>query len=387
MLNPSKAVMVPPSTHPYHRHTMSSARFQSPARWLALSLFSFAGLGPLSAMGPVGSLGPLRNPWNPVRAACTSPATGQVEIADETEPKLFEVTRIIDGDTIHILRAGETDKLRLLSVDTEEKLTPGRRGSASKPQTVFGEETKLWTAAYMGQFRDSEGTLRVGLSFPEGLEERDIYGRLLCHVIMPDGTDFNLLLVELGKSPYFNKYGNSRIAHDEFVAAQKSARGLKLGIWDPTTNRPLDSDAPAAVRDYAALLPWWQIRADAIEAFRRRVAAGAKNLIAADNGATLAAATLRSESVEVFGSPSRFYEEKDGSLTVLFRAGADSPGLRVIIPADSRPAFEAFDLKALTAEFRQNYAFVNGTLQQGPRGPQLITTHPKNWRRAGPDPR
>jgi hypothetical protein len=204
---------------------------------------------------------------------------------------------------------------------------------------------------------------------------------------MPDGTDFNLLLVELGKSPYFNKYGNSRIAHDEFVAAQKSARGLKLGIWDPTTNRPLDSDAPAAVRDYAALLPWWQIRADAIEAFRRRVAAGAKNLIAADNGATLAAATLRSESVEVFGSPSRFYEEKDGSLTVLFRAGADSPGLRVIIPADSRPAFEAFDLKALTAEFRQNYAFVNGTLQQGPRGPQLITTHPKNWRRAGPDPR
>ena len=29
---------------------------------------------------------------------------------------------------------------------------------------------------------------RIGLSFPDGLEERDVYGRLLCHVLLEDGS-------------------------------------------------------------------------------------------------------------------------------------------------------------------------------------------------------
>ena len=145
-------------------------------------------------------------------------ATPQVDSASTKRPaELFEVVRIVDGDTLHILREGQTEKLRLLSVDTEEKIIPGRKGSASKPQTVFGEETRLWTEAYLEDYRDASGKLSIGLAFPGGKEARDVYGRLLCHVVMPDGTDFNLLLVELGKSPYFNKYGNSLISHESPV--------------------------------------------------------------------------------------------------------------------------------------------------------------------------
>ena len=85
--------------------------------------------------------------------------------------------------------------------------------------------------------------LRIG---PAGREQRDSYGRLLCHVILADGRDFNLLLVEEGKSPYFNKYGNSLVAHAAFVAAQQHAREKSKGIWDPTTNVPKDPKAPIA---------------------------------------------------------------------------------------------------------------------------------------------
>ena len=41
--------------------------------------------------------------------------------------------------------------------------------------------------------------------------------------------------MEKGKSPYFNKYGNSRICHEAFGAAQERARSARLGIWDPRT--------------------------------------------------------------------------------------------------------------------------------------------------------
>ena len=109
------------------------------------------------------------------------------------------------------------------------------------------------------------------LLFPEGVEKRDVYGRLLCHVILMDGRDFNLLLVEQGKSPYFNKYGNSRLKHEEFVAAQAEAKRRQLGVWNPMTNMPKTEGAPAAKRPYDRLLPWWQARADAIDAFRKQL--------------------------------------------------------------------------------------------------------------------
>ena len=168
----------------------------------------------------------------PLPVAETSAVDDQ-EVLDEhgrwpKPTELFDVVRVVDGDTVHIQRGGEKVKLRLLSVDTEEKLS--FNGSASKPGTVFGEETSQWAEELFAELGDDP---KIGLRFPNGIEANDVYGRLLCHVVMPDGTDFNVLLVELGKSPYFNKYGNSRIAHGEFVEAQRLARNEKLGIWNP----------------------------------------------------------------------------------------------------------------------------------------------------------
>jgi len=296
------------------------------------------------------------------------------------------VVKIVDGDTIHIRREGKIEKLRLLSVDTEEKFSPGRRNTASKPQTVFGEETRLWTIDFFEQFRAADGTLRVGLRFPRDGEARDVWGRLLCHVLLPDGSDFNLLLVALGKSPYFNKYGNSRICHRAFVQAQEAARRHLLGIWNPRTNRPGAEGGPEASRPYERLLPWWQARADAIDDFRRRHEREPLGVISAESPGDLEAALARGEPVEVFASVDRFFEESDGSLTVRMRTAEDRRALRVSIPGEARAAFEAFDLPGLRAEFRQNYVYVRGVLSAGPRGFRLLTPSPASWARAAGEP-
>jgi micrococcal nuclease len=146
-------------------------------------------------------------PLAPAHAAAGS----EQELQVPTE--LYEITRVVDGDTIYVLRDGEVEKLRLLSVDTEEKLAGNSNLGPNKPETVFGEECAQWAVDFFAARAGEDGPARVGLKFPAGVEARDIYGRLLCHVILDDGTDFNLLLVEKGKSPYFNKYGNSRVCH------------------------------------------------------------------------------------------------------------------------------------------------------------------------------
>jgi len=279
-----------------------------------------------------------------------------------------EVVKVVDGDTLDVRLEGEVVTLRLLSVDTEEKISGRPLASPTKPQTVFGQETAEWARALFAGLGQPP---RVGLAFPEG-RRRDAYGRLLAHVLLPDGRNFNLLLVELGKSPYFNKYGNDRALHADFVRAQAAARDQGLGIWDPATNRAKTPGAPSALRPYAELLPWWDARAAAIDGFRARVAAGDEALVSHEDPEGLARAFERGRQdptlrVTVFGAIERFYDEPDGSLTALLRSGDRDTSLRAAIPAAERAALEPL-LRASTGEFRQNYLYVTGRLEHGPRG-------------------
>lgn len=311
------------------------------------------------------------------------------------QPELYDVVRVVDGDTIWIRRFGVTEKLRLLSVDTEEKITGRVPSSRTKPETVFGEETALWTREFFEQLGEAGQPARVRLVFPEGREERDIWGRLLCHVVLADGRDFNLLLVQLGKSPYFNKYGDSRIRHADFVAAQHHARRNRIGIWNERTNAPSDTGAPAARRPYAVLLAWWQARAEAISDFRSAQESDAR-LVAADDPESLARVVARSAAVygwieggaqaTVFGQVSRFFEEQDGSLTVLFRSSDPKRAFRVSLPAATRGGGLEAELRDSTRELAQNFLLVRGRVYRGARGFRMVAITPAAWHLAGPQP-
>lgn len=303
--------------------------------------------------------------------------------------ELFEVVKVVDGDTIHIARNGGVDKLRLLSVDTEEKLS-GRPFNPDKPETLYGEDTKLWAQELFAGLADEEGVTRVGVAFPNGEEEYDMYGRLLCHVILPDGTDFNVQLVAEGRSPYFMKYGYSRLAHSAFEAAEAEARKQELGIWNPDVNTPASASDPWHKRDYDKLVPWWRARAEAIEAFRALKASNPQAAFASEDEDGLAEGVEYAERfgypINVFGAIDRVFEEDDGSLTLLFRALEGQTAFRAHIPAELRSSFAHFDFEDRGEPYVQNYFFVVGDLVRGPRGFDIWATDKFSIRLGAPDP-
>ena len=293
----------------------------------------------------------------------------------------YPVTRVIDGDTLWVERAGKTEKLRLLSVDTEERMELGDSLSSTKPGTPFGSACEQWAQQFFADLGRDGRPARVGLVFPGGVEQRDVYGRLLCHVVLEDGTDFNLLLVREGKSPYFDKYGYSEVDHAGYVAAEAAAQAAQKGIWHPDTN------AGATRRPYDRLLPWWEARAQAVEGFKARHAKAPTTVVSAEVPEELEAALAAAHPrVEVFGSIFQFFDEDDGSLTVLFRGGDKQRSVRVRIPAEERASYASQDLAATTEEFVQNYLYVSGRLTRGARGFELVGVRPRDWRRGGPEP-
>jgi micrococcal nuclease len=323
-----------------------------------------------------------------VAGAPVAPAPAPKTTAARAKPtELFEIVKVVDGDTIHIQRAGKTEKLRLLSVDTEERIGNGAQASGTKPATVFGEECALWAQQFFAELGHDGKAPKIGLAFPGGVEKRDFYGRLLCHVILPDGTDFNLKLVEMGKSPYFTKYGYDEVEHDALRAAQERARGEHLGIWNPKTNEPQTEGAPSAKRPYAKLVPWWDARGAAVQSFRAALAKDPSAVCDADDPESLARAVKSEKDVEVFGEIDQVRAEPDGSIAVRFRASVRDKALLVRIPADQRAAYVPLDLDGLALEFRQNYAWFKGRVSLNEKGFAAISEEPARWRRAGPEPK
>lgn len=170
------------------------------------------------------------------------------------------LARVIDGDTLHVLRDGRLEKLRLLGVDTEEVRD---NGPGSKPATALGRAAsahmkELLRCDEKGQPRADAPTASIELEFEGGKEERDTFGRLLCYAWC-EGRNLNLHLVESGFSPYFTKYGYSRLHHAALSSAQERARAARRGIWGERA--PEDEG-----RDYAVMLRWWNARAEALRA-------------------------------------------------------------------------------------------------------------------------
>lgn len=300
--------------------------------------------------------------------------------------ELFEIAKVIDGDTIHIQRQGKLEKLRLLSVDTEEQASSSTTGT--KAPTVFGEECALWAREFFAGLAPAGEKPRIGLAFPRGKEEYDFYGRLLCHVILPDGTDYNLMIVELGKSPYFTKYGYDEIDHEAFVAAQRNAQRARRGIWDPKVNEPKTPGVPSAKRPYERLVPWWDARGEAVQAWRDARKKDPTKICDTDDAEALAAAARSGEVVECFGEIGKVDVKPDGSLTVHFRSRTKDKAFVVFVDKDAREAHAALDIPGMAEELRQNYVWFTTRVTADPKGYFKATSERADaWRRAGPEPK
>jgi micrococcal nuclease len=117
------------------------------------------------------------------------------------------VTRVVDGDTIHVLLDGVDTTIRFIGVDTPETVAPGQ------PVGCYG------TARLTGGV--------VELEFDRDLI--DPYDRTLAYV-WSDGRLFNETLVRRGFAEA-NAYPPNTAHQARFDAAEASARASGRGLW------------------------------------------------------------------------------------------------------------------------------------------------------------
>ncbi len=181
--------------------------------------------------------------------------------------KNLKLTKVVDGDTIKILLDNQEESIRFVCLDTEES----RRGG-SKPVTNAGIQASKWAKKYF--VTDDRGIpigdVRVDLEFDTDdpvevclRKHRGNYGRLICYVYKAgEQENSNLRIVRSGWSPYFVKYGRSRLYHRQFMSAEFEAQSQGLAIWNQETN------AGGNRRDYTTLIPWWHLRDSVVQDYR-----------------------------------------------------------------------------------------------------------------------
>jgi micrococcal nuclease len=138
-------------------------------------------------------------------ASSRSPPSGSI---------LAPVTKVTDGDTIHVTYLSHDERVRLIGIDTPEVPWYGGKGEC------YGVEAGLYA-------RRSLTGRSVRLDFD--VDRRDRYGRLLAYVYL-DEELFNLTLVRLGYATSDPVPPDTAKA-PEFAAAERAARAARLGLW------------------------------------------------------------------------------------------------------------------------------------------------------------
>ncbi len=132
-------------------------------------------------------------------------------LPDTLEAISWQVTEVIDGDTIEIRHGQLKERVRLLRINTPERTERGYHEARAALQRLLNRA-------------------QVELVFERfGHHERDSHGRLIAYVFVGD-RNINVEMVRLGWSRFWTRYGRGRFA-DEFEAAERQARAARRGLW------------------------------------------------------------------------------------------------------------------------------------------------------------
>jgi micrococcal nuclease len=142
--------------------------------------------------------------------SCSSGATTENEV-------LITVLKVIDGDTVDIDIKGNTERVRLIGVNTPETKHP------TKPIECFGPEA----SAYLTQLLPKGTHVRM----ERDIEARDRYGRMLLYLYREsDNLFINLDLVSHGYGTPMSIEPNT-FHRNDFVHAAALAETTNVGLW------------------------------------------------------------------------------------------------------------------------------------------------------------
>jgi micrococcal nuclease len=176
----------------------------------------------------------------PVPTATASPnATGTASAApgsplETTLPTGLteaKVTRVVDGDTIHVDIAGQDFTVRYIGIDTPETVDPNR------PVGCYGPEASV---------RNKELVHGQTVSLESDVEDKDDFGRLLRYVWLGDEM-VNAVLVRDGYAKAETGFAEVKY-QDVLLALQGEAQAEGRGLWGPacanTTPGPTITQTP-----------------------------------------------------------------------------------------------------------------------------------------------
>ncbi len=131
----------------------------------------------------------------------------------------YKVTKVTDGDTIHVAIDGTDTVVRLIGINTPETVDPRR------PVECFGVEASQ-------EMKDLAAGKSVRLEYDDSQALHDTYGRLLAYVYLEDGEMLNRKMVAEGYA-YEYTYMTPYKYQKEFRGLQNLARVSKRGLWNP----------------------------------------------------------------------------------------------------------------------------------------------------------
>jgi len=148
-----------------------------------------------------------------------APAGGPADDFRRYHGRTVLVTRVVDGDTLHISVPGDgspATKVRLLGIDAPETVGPD-----GEPMYFAHESADAARRLAAGK--------KIALYLDEKHETRGKYGRLLAYAELPDGTVLNEWLISQGYA-----YADLRFQHSyyqKYRQLEAAARTLNKGLW------------------------------------------------------------------------------------------------------------------------------------------------------------
>jgi micrococcal nuclease len=131
-----------------------------------------------------------------------------------------EVLRVIDGDTIEIelpdaLHDRPVTRIRFWGLDCPETAMPDR------PADLYANEAIELTRSLAAD--------RTVTLYLESHRTRGVFGRVLAHVQLPDGSSLNEALLSAGLAVTDERWSHSRLGR--YAQLERAARRQGLGMW------------------------------------------------------------------------------------------------------------------------------------------------------------
>lgn len=128
----------------------------------------------------------------------------------------YQVTAVVDGDTIRVMYNGKIEPVRLLAIDTPETKDP------RKPVQCFGD-------AASRKMSELVSGKNVKLQQDGTQPDRDKYFRLLRYAYLQDGTDVGAEMIKQGYAFAYTRFPSDKV--EEYRGYERQARETNVGLW------------------------------------------------------------------------------------------------------------------------------------------------------------